>query len=81
MLCYCGSPSNPSITGGQLIFEDSLFDLINIVSVNFLLWFANEFLRSESVERDGAEFFSQQGLDEDYGAGEVHGVSGNIFGL
>merc|ERR1712226_1342944 len=29
--------------------------------------------RSESVERDGAEFFSQQGLDEDYGAGEVHG--------
>merc|ERR1712083_718723 len=29
--------------------------------------------RSESVERDGAEFYSQQGLDEDYGAGEVHG--------
>lgn len=62
--------------------EDSLFDRINtVVSVNLLLWFANEFLRSESVERDGAEFFSQQGLDEDYGAGEVHGVSGNIFGL
>ena len=31
--------------------------------------------RSESVERDGAEFFGQQGLDEEYGAGESQGVS------
>ena len=37
------------------------------------------FFRSESVERDGTAFFAQQGLDEEYGAGEGQGVSCFVY--